>query len=211
VRKVSKHVGLGPSNNEEIHLDAFDARYGTDTATIVGVGALDIPDERLDQTNRYEAIAPEVFDSIIEDLLLPFEQFVFVDIGSGKGRALLLASLLPFKETIGVEISPTLTRIAESNIRKFDSVAQRCCSIRTICTDGGAYQPPPDNCLLYLYNPFGHAVMQRFLANVEEAIREKPRKIFVVYLTPLQRVLWDRSEMFRVVRDKGQVVVYESR
>jgi hypothetical protein len=53
--------------------------------------------------------------------------------------------------------------------------------------------------------------MQRFLANVEEAIREKPRKIFVVYLTPLQRVLWDRSEMFRVVRDKGQVVVYESR
>lgn len=211
IRKLGKEVGMGSIGSREGQTDAFDARYGTETATIVSVGSLDIPDEKLDQTSRYEAIAPDVFESIVASLSLPFEDFVFVDVGSGKGRALLLASLMPFKEIVGVEISSALTRVAESNLRRFSSAPQKCRSIQTLCMDGGAYQPPTDNCVLYLYNPFGHAVMQRLLTTVEESIRQTPRKIFVVYLTPLQRALWDRSEMFRVVHDKGQVVVYESR
>src|SRR4051812_17382934 len=45
--------------------DRFDRTYGTDTAVIVRVGRLDIPDGKLEHTNRYEAVMPGAFDSMI--------------------------------------------------------------------------------------------------------------------------------------------------
>lgn len=191
--------------------DSFDTRYGTETAEIVSVGALDIADDHLDQSNRYEAIASEAFAGIVDVLRLEHERFSFVDIGCGKGRALLLASLYPFREVIGVEISPALVRAAEANIRKFKEPAQKCRNLRTLVQDGGAYEPPANDCVLFLNNPFGHAVMERLVATVERSLRDAPRKLYVIYLTPLQRGAWDRAERFSPLHDKGQVVIYESR
>lgn len=191
-------------------MDSFDTKYGTETAEIVSVGALDIPDELLGQSNRYEAIAPEGFAKIIGGLALPYEKLTFIDIGCGKGRALLLASLFPFREIIGIEISAALVRAAEVNIRKFHEPAQKCRAIRAEVLDGGAYEPPDQDCLLFLNNPFGHEVMERFVASVEKSLRMRPKKLYVVYLTPLQRHVWDRSTLFGPVRQTAQVAVYES-
>jgi len=45
--------------------------------------------------------------------------FTFVDLGSGKGRVLLMASHYPFKRIIGVEFIPELHQVAQENIRKY--------------------------------------------------------------------------------------------
>src|ERR1700674_4645239 len=69
------------------------------------------------------AVAPSVFHAImramLERLHLDFQRFGFVDLGSGKGRALLLASDYPFREIIGVELSPKLDRVARDNIARY--------------------------------------------------------------------------------------------
>ena len=67
------------------------------------------------------------------------EQLVFVDLGSGKGRTLLLASEYPFRRIVGVELSPKLHRIAKTNVEKFRSEEQRCRTFALHCMDAVRY------------------------------------------------------------------------
>jgi hypothetical protein len=53
---------------------------------------LDIPSPNWIEGNDYLPIEPERFKRVLASLDITFEDFTFVDFGSGKGRALLLAS-----------------------------------------------------------------------------------------------------------------------
>jgi SAM-dependent methyltransferase len=191
--------------------DPFDSNYGTDTAGIVSVGALDIPNYKLQDTNRYQTVEPETFCGMIRELPTALEEFVFVDVGSGKGRTLLLASCFPFIEIVGVEISAALTRIALNNIRVFRDEMQKCHKIGVVCGDATDYELPLRKTVLYLYNPFGDQSMRAFISRAENSIRDHPRKMFALYQSPSHRILWDQSEAFRVVRTTETYVIYENR
>lgn len=195
---------------KKLDADSFDKKYGTDTAQIISVGALDIPDQQLEHSNRYEAVVPEAFNAILDDLPVVHANYVFVDIGSGKGRALLLASRLPFKEIVGVEISAALTDIAIGNISIFKDADQRCRNIHPVCMDGTIYEPPSGDTILYLNNPFDGEVMRSLMINVEKSLHAAPRKIFVIYQRPLHRAVWDASAAFRRIRSTERYIVYES-
>jgi SAM-dependent methyltransferase len=190
--------------------DPFDCKYGTDTAVIVRVGGLDIPDGKLKHANRYEAVMPGVFDVMIRELGLAHEKFFFVDIGSGKGRALLLASRFPFEGIVGIEFSERLTRIALDNIRIFKDERQKCRSIHVICEDALSYELPPGKAVLYFYNPFDETVMRAVAAKVEQSLRKCPRKLYVVYHRPVHRAVWDGAAGFRLLCTAEQYVLYES-
>ncbi len=190
--------------------DPFDSKYGTDTARIVSVGALDIPNEKLEHSNRYEAVVPEAFEGIMRDVPVAHGEYIFIDVGSGKGRALLLASRFPFKTIIGVEISAALTEIALNNIRIFQDGGQKCRDIRAECIDGGGYEMPAEKTILYLNNPFDDQVMRPFVLNVEKSLQASPRKVFVVYQRPLHRFLWDQSKAFRLLKTTERYTIYES-
>ncbi len=74
----------------------------------------------------YQPTDPALFQEIMASLPIEFEQFAFVDLGSGKGRTLLMASEYPFKRIVGVELIAELHRAAEENIRDYRSPTQRC-------------------------------------------------------------------------------------
>src|SRR6516225_8353137 len=60
-------------------------------------------------------IPPPALTEAISWLPIAHEAFTFVDIGCGKGRALMVASAFPFRRLVGVEISPELCEIARAN------------------------------------------------------------------------------------------------
>ena len=62
---------------------------------------------------------PWLFEEMMHALPVRFQDFTFVDLGSGKGRALLMAAPYGFKRIIGVEFMPEWHRAAEENIRKY--------------------------------------------------------------------------------------------
>ena len=70
---------------------------------------------------RYEAITPEAFHGLLASIDLGDHDLTFIDLGSGKGRAVLLASLYPFRRLIGVEFSPELTEVARLNVQAVSS------------------------------------------------------------------------------------------
>ena len=52
---------------------------------------------------QYQPSEPALFHEILDSLPVAVDGFTFIDLGSGKGRTLLMASEYPFRRIIGVE------------------------------------------------------------------------------------------------------------
>jgi SAM-dependent methyltransferase len=200
----------------------FDESYGVDTDGDVGGGSderrgrtflsdLEIPSPNWIYGQDYSPIAPDRFNRILASLTLNFEECVFVDFGSGKGRALLLASELPFKKIIGIEFSPQLHAIAQSNIRKYSSPTQLCNSLESICMDFTAFQLPPEPCVLYFLDPCRATIHLQILENIRKSWEACPRKIVIIYISPLSETVFDSSGFLRKLAkdDDDWFTVYE--
>lgn len=109
------------------------------------------------------------------------QDFTFIDLGSGKGRVLLMASEYPFKRIIGVEFMPELHRAAQENIAKYASEQQQCRQIATLCTDARDFQFPDGPLVVYLFNPFSESTFARVLENLRRSIEQAPRPVYVAY------------------------------
>lgn len=187
---------------------AFDRQYGIDTATPVSASALSPHDPHSAAAIHAVAYQPtsiEAFNGMLGAIPIAHERFAFIDIGSGKGRALLLSSHYPFRKIIGVEFSPRLARIAVRNIAQYRHPEQKCADIQSVCIDAAQYPlPSGQDLLLYLYNPFGEPIMKAFLENVRRAAQEDGRDIWLVYLNPILRELFDQAPFLTpVVNDAG--------
>jgi tRNA G46 methylase TrmB len=113
----------------------FDRQFGVETSGLLSPEDLS-SGSRQDLFNAgYFGVAPSAFRQILNRLQLNCEKYTFVDLGSGKGRALLIASDYPFHAIVGVELSPKLHAIAAANIAIYRASAQRCPNIRSIQTD----------------------------------------------------------------------------
>ena len=205
LRKLGSLVFHG---RQEMH--PFDLKYGTETSGIVDIGKLDMSDDRVKHAVRYQTAIVEVFLAMLGDLAIVHDDFVLVDLGSGKGRALLLASRFPFSAIIGVELSPTLHEVACRNIEKFNADFQRCRRIRSVCADAGSFELPPENLVIYLFNPFDDVVMREVAANVAASLEAKPRQVYVLYLKPAHRHIWDNMALLTPFKETGDYVVYRT-
>ncbi|MDQ6930241.1 MAG: class I SAM-dependent methyltransferase [Candidatus Eremiobacteraeota bacterium] len=121
----------------------------------------------------------------------------FVDIGSGMGRVVMLASHHPFRQVLGIEISPALHEIARENVRVYTDARQRCRDIRLVRADAAEVALPPGNLAIYLYNPF----QGRILARLLERLHDDRREIVLLYHTAVEREVIERNPAFETIGD----------
>jgi tRNA G46 methylase TrmB len=136
-------------------------------------------------SSAYQPTEPEAFRDMLHQLPISFSDFTFIDLGSGKGRTLLMASDFAFRRIIGVELIPTLHKIAEQNVSKYQSPVQKCSHIELICQDARNFVFPPDPLVVYLFNPFPEPILKRVLTNLQESLRHHPRRAYVIYYNPV--------------------------
>jgi predicted RNA methylase len=107
---------------------------------------------------------------------------VFVDLGSGLGRTAFAASWLGAKRAVGVELIQSLTDGAEAN-RKRSILSNR--DIEFVCANALEFTEP-DMTILYMFHPFGEAVLEKVLDNLKiaRAAATSPRKLRIVYANP---------------------------
>jgi SAM-dependent methyltransferase len=147
----------------------------------------------------YQPTEPALFREMMASLPIAFDEFTFVDIGSGKGRTLLMASEYPFRKIMGVELIAQLHRVAEENIRAYKSATQRCSQIEAVCADACEFAFPSGPLLLYLFNPLPVAGMRRVVANLEKSLAENPRIVWVLYHNPLlEHVIGEKAGFVKV-------------
>ena len=123
-------------------------------------------------------------DALAEETNIDFREFAFIDLGSGKGRTLLMASHYPFRRIMGVELLPSLNEIAQQNLAEYRSESQKCFAIESICADATSFDLPQEALVLYLFNPFSESGLRRSLANLGKSLSEHPRPIYVLYSNP---------------------------
>jgi len=132
----------------------------------------------------YQPTDPALFQEMMASLPIAFEQFTFVDLGSGKGRTLLMASDYPFRKIVGVELLAELHSAAQENIRAYHSPTQRCTQIEALSGDACEFAFPDAPLVLYLFNPLPEPALRRTVQNLEQSLQQSPRPIWIVYHNP---------------------------
>jgi hypothetical protein len=117
---------------------------------------------------------------ILKNLHINYEQYGFVDFGSGKGRVLLAAAEFPFKSVEGVEFSLELHTIAENNTRHYKHARIRCSVVRSVLADAAEFQLPPIPSVLYFFNPFTGPVLTAVIDNIRKSLIEHPRDLIII-------------------------------
>lgn len=157
---------------------------------------------------RYQASEPELFHEILRALPAPPEGFTFIDLGSGKGRTLLMASDYPFRRIIGVELLEELDEVAQQNIAKYHSEQQKCFDIETFCADAREFQFPQEPLVLYLFNPFPDYVLNTILEKLRLSVVSHPRVVYLVYHNLVHEVLFNSRAWLKQVRRTHQYAIY---
>jgi hypothetical protein len=165
--------------------EGFDRRFGTDTARVIYPWNLpSIGGQHTPEIHHYEATPAWLIREILQSIPLQPNRFAFVDMGSGKGRALLVASELPFLKIVGVELSHELHLIAEQNIKLYRPASQLCTAFFLHCMNAIEYTFGPEPLVLFLFNPFGKDSIRTILTSLEASLNTTPRQAFVVYVNP---------------------------
>lgn len=159
---------------------AFDLEYGVDTAGIVPLQALTITSANKELGHRYQAANAASFRALMSGLAVPADGLTFVDLGAGKGRAMLLASEHPFRRVVGVEFAPALCEVARRNVERFGSPAQRCHDFEVVCADAAEYELRDEPTLVFIHNSFEDPLMRSVLASIRRSADERPRKLLLV-------------------------------
>jgi hypothetical protein len=149
----------------------------------------------------YQPSEPVLFREMVESLMqssakFDFREFTFIDVGSGKGRALLMAADYPFRRILGIELLPELHRVAKENIGKYKSDSQQCFAIDCVAGDACEFAFPPEPTVLYLFNPLPESGLVRLIGNLERSLQDHPRPVFVLYHNPLLEPVLTRNGAF---------------
>lgn len=187
--------------------DDFDAKYGVETRLCVSAQDAGIPQGVL-LTNavRYAPIPERVMRHFLDRVAqrIDVQRCKFIDLGCGKGRAVMLASELPFREVIGVELSPSLCESARANWLRYRASrprASRANSARvqhvTIhCSNGAEYAFPDGDLLIYMFRPFMGSVFRQAMERICAAKDASPRRILLALCHPREEFVLENHPRF---------------
>jgi SAM-dependent methyltransferase len=158
--------------------------------------------------SAYQPTDPSSFAEMIASLPIDFREFTFVDLGSGKGRTLLMAAEYPFRRIVGIELLPALHQIAQENLARYSSESQRCFALEALCGDAGDFCFPAEPLVLYLFNPFPESGLKRVMAALERSLSAYSRTVYVLYLNPALEHVLARSTALERTGGTHQFAIY---
>ncbi len=184
----------------------FDRTFRVKTQRRVDLTELEIQDFDVRHGVYYQATSAALVRRILNRLNIDHSHFVFVDLGSGKGRVLLMAAQLPFKRVIGVEIAEELIQCARRNIDSFRGELK--VPIELVCDNAARFHFPHEPTVLFMFNPFDETVMSRVIENLLAAADDSGKEVLVVYHSTRCRELFDRSTRFQLLDEFQHTVIY---
>jgi SAM-dependent methyltransferase len=168
----------------------FDAQFAVETSGVTPLSALHITGNNRRFGVNHIASDPDELERALDSLPHDLKGLTFVDLGSGKGRAVLLASRRPFRRIVGVEFAQELHETARINVERFPRSAQKCERIELVCADAAHYELPDEDLVIFMYHPFGLEVMRTIAARACASLRARPRLMYVLYTNPFYVEAW---------------------
>lgn len=179
----------------------FDAANGVRTSGIIPGRFLKTGHKHDRHSTAYFGVAPSVFRGLLlrwkrSKPRAAIEEYTFIDVGAGMGRAMLLASEHPFRRVEGIELNPTLAGIARRNAVKWRTAGRARAPMRITCGDAVEHRFPKSPCVVFLFNPFGASVMRRLLIRLAETFSDRPGNLDLLYVNHEQEHVFERQRGF---------------
>lgn len=130
--------------------------------------------------NFYQPVRERPFRALFKELKIPTTGR-FVDIGSGKGKALILAAEIGFDKILGIDLYAELNQVAKENIKKYlqKSSTKKTIDVQTL--DATDYRLSPDDTCIFLNDPFSNEIMQKVVTQVISSFQNNPRDLYFIY------------------------------
>jgi hypothetical protein len=175
-------------------------KYGSDTFVPVELKDLTITNGERKKASRYEAVS----FYMLEKLLSAFQKITglksIVDLGSGKGRVLMVAPHFGFTDITGIDFAKELCLQANMNMRQKEKEFPNI-RWRVINENVENYDIGGNDSVFFMFNPFTETVLKNFLEKVDHSCHEFPRSIYFLYASP---------EHQQLLLNGGYTIIYQT-
>jgi SAM-dependent methyltransferase len=180
----------------------FDLEWGVQTSGLIPGRLLKTGHTHDRHSTAYFGVAPSVFRALVKRWqrmkpAAPIDQFTFIDVGAGMGRAMLLATEYPFQRVVGVELNPLLARVARRNVESWQDAKRAKTQMQLICGDAVDAPLPDGPCVVFMFNPFGASVMRRLLKRLAVVFVDRATKLDLLYVNHEQDHVIEQQAGFK--------------
>ena len=163
-----------------LYIRWFEWRLGIRSEAVIDLKELGIKNELF---RPYVPTDYRSFHTILRALEIRPTEDVFLDFGSGMGRAVIVAAKYPFRKIYGIEVAPQLNQVARQNVSNA-LPRLKCRDIELITTDAREFAIPDEVTAIYFFNPFGGEVLADVLQNIRASVRRQPRALRLICKIP---------------------------
>jgi len=161
------------------------------------------------EARPYEPVSSRLFETMAPLLPVNPAEYAFIDLGAGKGAAVVFAAEHGFRRSIGVELSEELFAIADRNKRR---LLERRPAIGTrmelLNLDAQDYEFPDEPTVVYMYNSFGPATLSTVLRNIDASLAKAPRPLYLLYVNPVLEAVVNEFPGFRMHHRDRRFLIY---
>ena len=125
----------------------------------------------------------------------------FMDIGCGKGRALVVAAHSGYRKVTGVDFSSELCETAENNLA-IQKEYMPSLDYEIIHKDAATAAIPGDVDCIFLFNPFDAFIMKQVISNIRSSLALTKRPLQVVYANSLYKDLFLENDFIETYQSK---------
>jgi protein-L-isoaspartate O-methyltransferase len=166
--------------------DEFDRLHGTETSLNVNRRRMQLGSSGL----SYEPAIPDLFAKACQSLPSDAKTYTFIDLGSGKGRVLIMAHEYGFQNIIGVELSDRLIAVCRQNLAILGIT-----NVSIAAEDASTFSPPNGPLVVCMNNPFTPPLFNK----VVERLTEHRLPLYLIYLTPRYRAVIEQTNRFATI------------
>ncbi len=129
---------------------------------------------------HYQGAGYAMLYTILPEVFLLSGNLPFVDIGSGKGRALFVAEQCGFKNLTGIELDESLVAKALINLKQYQP-KHAGSEFHFVCANALDYSYPNQKAVYFLFNPFSEMVLQQVVASI---LNNTQHQTWIIYMNP---------------------------
>lgn len=191
------------SKNWNIHLAFFtikheiagEKKYCINTTGIDKLKRLSVVGDNKINASIYQAANYYLLEKAFTFLREEKSTGTLVDFGSGKGRIMVVAAAYGFEKIKGIEFAAALSVSAKKNI---DSIQWKYPETNfTILTENAVkYNVDKEDSIFFFFNPFDEKIVLEVVKNIMKSLRLYPRKVFVVYINPMHKEIFESAGFF---------------
>ncbi|MGP8258517.1 MAG: class I SAM-dependent methyltransferase [Acidobacteriaceae bacterium] len=185
----------------------FDQMHGVHTSGLVPGTHLVSGHANDEYMTAYYGVAPSILRALIGAWREtvpphPIHSYTFIDVGAGKGRAVLVASEYRFRKVVGIELNPELAATAQQNVEHWtrthreDPTAALLAPIELYEQDALDFELPQTPTVLFLFHPFEAPVLKQLLRRIETQFANRPGTLDLLYVNAECANVIDRNPAF---------------